>query len=287
MRIGDYELTSPFETAGSGHARWCVAVRDGKRYFLKQFLAPVQPVQTTETPSQLVLKRRNRCAVFERRKRALYDVLRRMRADCIVHVEDFFVHDGHYFAASDYIDSALPTFEGVHQMQSQTVYKLLYSLAECLRMLHRNGVVHADLKPEHIIVGEDRTHGVRLIDFDAGFLETSPPDVNDNIEVDPAYLSPEAYLLMTGKNVKLNRKLDTFAQGIVMHQALTGEMPRFDKEKYTYLYSCVLNGGRVALSPKLQSGHLLLIRRMLRKNPAFRPGDRRICNALKKTFDQD
>ncbi|MFH1512401.1 MAG: protein kinase [Bacillota bacterium] len=287
MRIGDYELTSPFVTAGSGNARWCVAIKDGKRYFLKQFLAPVQPVQTTVTATQPVQKRRSRCAAFERRKRALYDALLRIRADCIVHVEDFFVHDGHYFAASEWIDPSHPTFETVHQMQPQTVCKLLYSLAECLRTLHRHGVVHADLKPEHIIVGEDWTHGVRLIDFDAGFLETSPTDLGGNIEVDPAYLSPEAYLLMTGKTVKLNRKLDTFALGIVMHQALTGEMPRFDKEKFAYLYACVLDGGWVALSPKLQPGHRLLIRRMLRKNPAFRPSDRMICKALKKTFDQD
>ena len=44
MRIGGYECQTPLATAGSGGARWCVAVKDGRRYFLKQFLSPVQPL---------------------------------------------------------------------------------------------------------------------------------------------------------------------------------------------------------------------------------------------------
>lgn len=282
MRIGDYELTSPFFTAGSGNARWCIAVKDGKQYFLKQFLAPVQPVQTTETPTVQILERRQRCAAFERRKLSLYDALTRMQGDCIVRVLDFFVHDGHYFTASEYINPTHQTFETFRPAQLQTKLEYLCSLAECLRILHMCGVVHADLKPEHIIVENYKhTLRVRLIDFDSGFLETSPPNMQSGMEVDPVYMSPEAYLLITGKSIKLNRKLDTFAFGILMHQMLAGDLPEFDKSKYAYLYACVLDRGEVLLSQTLKREHASLIRRMLRNNPAFRPGDRAICKALK------
>jgi eukaryotic-like serine/threonine-protein kinase len=283
MRIKDYETTSSFITAGSGNARWCGAVKLGKKYFLKQFLAPVQPVQTTETPTQQVLIRRARCADFEHRKMMLYNALGKIDCDCIVRVEEFFVHDGHYFTASEYIDLSNHAFETIHSMRPHTVLRLLYSLAGCLEALHECGVVHADLKPEHIIIAHDGgVPRIRLIDFDSGFLETAPPGKHSNIEGDPVYLSPEAYRLMTGGSAKLDCKLDTFAFGILIHQALTGEMPGFDSSKYAYLYACVLAGGRVRLSQKLDPKFRVLIRRMLKKNPAARPGDRAICRALEQ-----
>ncbi len=281
MLIGGYDCTSPFVTAGSGNARWCVAEKGGKQYFLKQFLAPVQPVQTTQTATELVMRRRMRCAAFERRKLALYDALKQMRSDCLVCVDDFFVHDGHYFAASEYIGASYRTFESLHTLQPQTVRRLLSELAGCLRTLHQHGVVHADLKPEHIVIGNGAEESrIRLIDFDSGFLENNPPNPTINLEVDPVYLSPEAYQMISGRYIKLNHKLDTFAFGILIHQALAGETPGFDRSKFTYLYACVLDGGRIELSHALDKKHSALINAMLKKNPASRPGDQDICDAL-------
>lgn len=282
MRIGDYECISPFVTAGSGNARWCIAEKDGKRYFLKQFLAPVQPVQTTQMPPELLIQRRARCAAFERRKLALYDALKKLGADCVVCMDDFFVYDGHYFTASEYIDPSYRTFESIRTIHPRTVSRLLHELSVCLRMLHACGVVHADLKPEHIVVGYNgETPRVRLIDFDAGFLEAYPPDTQTNIEVDPVYLSPEAYRLISGNPVRLDHRLDTFAFGILIHQALTGETPGFDRSVYAYLYACVLDGGRVTLSRQLHAKQRALIRGMLKRNPAQRPGDQAVCKALR------
>ena len=282
MQIGNYKCTSTFVTAGSGNARWCTAEKDGKRYFLKQFLAPVQPIQTTEAPTELLIRQRARCAAFERRKCALYDALKRLRADCVVCVDDFFVHDGHYFTASAYIDPSYRTFESIRTLHPQIAARLLYSLAESLRMLHACGVVHADLKPEHIVIGYDgKTPRVRILDFDAGFLEAYPPDTDTNIEVDPVYLSPEAYQLISGNPVRLDHKLDTFAFGMLIHLALTGEIPEFDRSLYTYLYACVLDGGRVTVSRNLRGKQRALIRGMLQKNPAQRPGDQAVCKVLR------
>jgi eukaryotic-like serine/threonine-protein kinase len=282
MQIGEYRLTSPFITAGSGNARWCIAIKDDKQYFLKQFLAPVQPVQTTDEPTEIIQKRRLRCAAFERRKLALYEALKGIKENCIVRVDDFFVHDGHYFAASEYITPSHRTFDSIRKVQPQLALRLLVSLAECLWKLHDHGVVHADLKPEHIIIEEEwGMPYIRLIDFDSGFLETVPPESQSNIEVDPVYLSPEAYRLITGEPVTLNRYLDTFAFGLLIHQALTGELPQFDKAKYSYLYACVLDGGRITFSDKLSRRLRSLVHGMLKKDPASRPGDAEICRVLK------
>jgi hypothetical protein len=52
-------------------------------------------------------------------------------------------------------------------------------------------------------------------------------------------------------------------------------------QKYTYLYACVLDGGKVKLSPTLEGPQSALIQRMIRKNPAKRPDDIDVCKVLR------
>ena len=284
MRIGDYECVSPFVTAGSGNARW-VRRQKERPEILSQtvFIAWYSPIQRSPHPKEHVLLRRNRCASFETRKLRLYDALRRVPEIYIVRVEDFFVHDGHYFAASQYLGKDYQTLSDYFSSELKIRAKLLLSLAECLKALHEVGIVHADLKPEHIVVEHDQgALRVRLIDFDSGFFETAPPETQNGMEIDPVYLSPEAFRMIAGKNVRLNRKLDSFALGILAHQLFTGEYPAVNKEKYSYLYAAVLDGATVKLSTELSGKQQTLIRKLLRNTPAFRPGDDRVIRTTKQ-----
>lgn len=174
------------------------------------------------------------------------------------------------------------TLDTFRSAQTKTKLNLLISLSDCLRALHGDGIVHADLKPEHIVVEHDKdTLRVRLIDFDSGFLETAPPETGNELEVDPVYMSPEAYQKMTGKSVKLDRKLDTFALGILIHQTLAGGLPGFDRNKYSYLYAAVLDRAKLSLSQELSASMLMMIQKMLKKRPAFRPDDDTVSQKLK------
>ena len=150
-------------------------------------------------------------------------------------------------------------------------------------MLHACGVVHADLKPEHIVIGYDgKTPRVRILDFDAGFLEAYPPDTDTNIEVDPVYLSPEAYQLISGNPVRLDHKLDTFAFGMLIHLALTGEIPEYDRSLYTYLYACVPRWRAGLPYRAICAGNSVRYSaKCCKKNPAQRPGDRAVCKVLR------
>ncbi|HPJ01960.1 MAG TPA: protein kinase [Candidatus Limiplasma sp.] len=282
MQIGEYTCQTPFVTAGSGNARWCVAGKKHKQYFLKEFLAPVQPVQTTQTPTRQVSLRRKRCAAFENRKLHLYEALKRVPENYVVHVDDFFVHGGHYYAASAYLGANYRTLESFKPDDLQTKLKLLLSLSQSLSALHTVGIVHADLKPEHIIIdGNPYAPRVRLIDFDSSFAELAPPEAGNELAIDPVYMSPEAYRLITGKNVRLNRKADTFAFGILMHQVLVGSLPGFKKESYSYPYAAVLNGTMLDVSKTIDPTLQTLIHKTLKKHPAFRPGDKAMIRDLK------
>jgi serine/threonine protein kinase len=273
MQIGDYECVTPLTTAGSGSARWCVAVRDGQMHFVKQFLSPVQSDPLTPAPSGLRRMQRERCEAFERRKTALYAALKCTLGDCVVPATDFFAFEGKYYTVSEYLPQPLETLECLGRVEQKRALRLLGALAHCLGRLHAQGVVHADLKPEHILLqrdGEDER--VRLIDFDSGFTEDDPPTETREIEGDPVYLAPETFLRLSSQPAVLNRKLDTFAFGVVAHRLLTGELPTLG-DGATYPYEAALMGNPIQLADELPPALRWLIGKTLSARPEDRPDD--------------
>ena len=159
--------------------------------------------------------------------------------------------------------------------------QILSDLALCLQRLHTQGVVHADLKPDHVLLLKWPTgYRIRLIDLDSGFLKDDPPQNQSDLEGDPVYLSPEAFLRMAGQDAPLGPKLDTFAFGALIHRVWTGELPSFDHQKYTYLYEAALAGGDIALSSGLPAELRDAVLRMLDPKPENRPEDGELTNLL-------
>ena len=280
--IGGYRPLSPMKTAGSGSGRWCMAARGLQRFFLKEFLTPVWPVQDTTALGQ---KQRERCEVFEDQKERLYAAVSCVIGDTLVPVIDFFQYERRYYAVSEAVADGTQSAETVVLEEDEQKRKLVYELALCLERMHRQGVVHADLKPDHVLlVRTNDGWKPRLIDMDSGFLESEPPLHSRDMEGDPVYLAPEAFLRMIGEETTLTSKLDTFAFGAMIHRLWTGELPAFDTEKYQYLYEVVLEGGEILLSEKLPEEYRALVRRMLAKKAEDRPEDSEITAAFEKSF---
>lgn len=269
--IGGYRPITPLKTVGSGSARWCIATRGLERYFLKQFLSPVYPA----TPdSALGRKQCMRCERFEGRKQRLYAALALVIGDTLVPVLDFFRFEGHYYAVSEAISSAHITADEAQALSEAEKRDVLFRLALCLQRLHTQGVVHADLKPEHVLLMKNPSgYRVRLIDLDSGFLHNEPPQNEHDMEGDPVYLAPEAFLRMTGVSAPLGTKLDTFAFGAIIHHLWTGELPGFDATRYAYLYEAVLDGAHINLNSAMPPAYADAVCRMLSADPDQRPDD--------------
>lgn len=269
-RIGEYNPLTPLQTAGSGSARWCIASRGGQRFFLKQFLSPVYPPKADTLIKE---KQRERCRQFESRKQRLYSAMSCVLGDTLVPVLDFFRYKGHYYAVSEAVYTEI-NGENKTGLTETEKRQVLYHLALCLQRLHVQQVVHADLKPEHILL-TSRSWGyqVRLIDLDSGFLLDDPPPLGSGLEGDPVYLSPEAFLRMTGLDAPMTAAIDRFAFGAIIHRMWTGELPGFDHDKYAYLYEAVLDGADVKLSETMPDHMRWLVRDLLNADPAKRPDD--------------
>ncbi len=95
------------------------------------------------------------------------------------------------------------------------------ALAFALHELHRQDVVHHDLKPSHVILGEDGR--AVLLDFGLAFHAHLPDLVAAEAEQPlgtPAYLSPEQ-----AAGVRGDPRSDIYALGVILYLLATGRLP--------------------------------------------------------------
>jgi Ca-activated chloride channel family protein len=97
--------------------------------------------------------------------------------------------------------------------------ELVAELAEALQLAHEKGLVHGDLKPEHILLGEDGQ--VRLSEF--GELSLRTRDTGPGTLVGtPAYVAPER---IRGEAGIGDSQAEVYNLGVVFYEMLTGELP--------------------------------------------------------------
>jgi len=152
--------------------------------------------------------------------------------------------------------------------------QLCRTIAHSMMRLHDRGIVHADIKPNNVLIKRTDTgrFTARIIDYDCSFFQMNPPKAEEDLHGDQVYLSPEALRFFVGEHVLLTCEMDVFALGIMFHEYLTGEIPGFNTEEYDYPCEALLEGDRLILSDKLDSmGNLKeILSRMLTVDPARR-----------------
>jgi len=282
-KLGKYELAGSLTNQNAGYSVWGFGKKNGKDYFIKQFVEQKYPANDTVSSPERLAKKIKACERFEQRKKALYQMLNENSDGNAVRVEEFFRIESKYYISMRKIESLHWDFADVAKLPSGEIRRLCAIIAHGVASLHKGRMIHADLKPDNVLfMKTDAGYTTaKIIDFDSGFLETDPPGPGETIVGDFHYFSPEACRSIWGEEVELTCKMDIFALGVLFHQYFTGELPGFNTEESTYSGEAAAKGEVLVVSSKLPNDIRELLTKMLNNDPEKRPTAIDVFNSLR------
>lgn len=282
-KLGNYELAGSWTSQNAGYSVWGFGKKNGKEYFIKQFVEQKYPANDTVSSPERLAKKIKACERFEQRKKALYQMLNENSDGNAVRVEEFFRVESKYYMSMRKIESLHWGFTDVAKLPSGEIRRLCAIIAHGVASLHKGRMIHADLKPDNVLfMKTDAGYTTaKIIDFDSGFLETDPPGPGEPIIGDFNYFSPEACIKSWGQEAELTCKMDIFALGVLFHQYFTGELPGFNTEENTYSGEAAAKGEVLVVSSKLPSDIRELLTKMLNNDPEKRPTAMEVFNSLR------
>lgn len=110
------------------------------------------------------------------------------------------------------------------RLTSQQLAPLVEVIADGLFAAHEHGIIHGDVKPANVFLLDrpDAVESVKIVDFGLSKIEgLERLTRTGELTGTPAYMAPE---VLTGA-ASLDARMDQYALGVVMYQALTGSLP--------------------------------------------------------------
>lgn len=235
--IKEYQQETDFVNAGAGTATWCIATKDGKKYFIKSFLEVTLVDEETakNLPAPMVDAQRKSCIQFRVRKERLYNMLNKIQNGIFISPIELIVHNGHFCAVTDYLES-FGDSESIHKFSPRRKTILMRTLVLAMRDLSNNHIVHSDIKPDNIVItyNQKKIPQLKIIDFDSGFFEDAPPHNVNEYHGDMVYFAPESMVFLQSEgesDVHLTCAVDKFAVGLLLHKMWCGMLPMYDTDE--------------------------------------------------------
>lgn len=281
MRAGEvingYTILEDFKVVGAGLSKWTFAQRDGREYFIKEFLSPTYPDANAPGSEKTKAKKRARCARFEAHHRGIQKALAPLSTygGNLIVTLDFFRWGAKYYKVTEKVDVEGLEPTDIAAMDFRTQLVLLKTVAHSLKILHDLRIVHSDMKPSNVLVKRTEVgYTTKLVDFDSAYVAGSPPPPEDIVGT-INYYSPEllGYIQQAGVAPgDLGVASDVFALGLIYCEYLTGAAPPFDVARF-HEPAVAIRSGQVLRMPRggIPSEVADLVDRMLEGDPTRRP----------------
>ena len=128
--------------------------------------------------------------------------------------------DGRHFIALEYLPENLSrVIQRGGAMQVERAAGFGVQMAAGLAAAHALGIVHRDVKPQNVLIGQDGTAKVTDFGVARGELLATMTATGAVIGT-PHYMSPEQ-----ARGDRADARSDVYALGCVLYQMLTGEVP--------------------------------------------------------------
>jgi len=140
----------------------------------------------------------------------------------IVQIYDAGQHDGLYYIVMQNVlgESLAARLRREKRLKVREALRIFRAVGEGIAYAHSKGIVHRDIKPDNILLGEDG--GVKIVDFGLACMIEGDPNLSrtGTILGSPNFMSPEQAL---GKRV--DQRTDIYSMGATLYRSLTGVPP--------------------------------------------------------------
>jgi eukaryotic-like serine/threonine-protein kinase len=113
----------------------------------------------------------------------------------------------------EYVDGQ--TLDKAKLLKVSKLLRVFEQVAAGLVHMHKQGVVHADLKPGNIMMG--KKGAVKVIDYGLAWIKGEP---KDRVQGTPEYMAPE-----TVQRKMINERTDIYNFGATMYRLVTLKLP--------------------------------------------------------------
>ncbi|MCD0453289.1 protein kinase [Actinocorallia sp. API 0066] len=224
-----------------------------------------------------------RAKLAEYRARAAREAnaLARIRHPSVVFVLDVIDQHGEPWIVMEHIKGgSLADRIASEPIPERDIARIAVQVGDALDAVHRAGVLHRDVKPANILLGEDGV--ARLVDFGiARVAGASPLTRTGEIFGSLPYLAPERLTSRAAERPEdfwsLHVPADFWSLGVTLFEALEGHRP-FEYQDEAAILHAILNERPPALGHRGQLGEV--VTRLLDRRPQARPGGAELAELL-------
>lgn len=209
-----------------------------------------------------------------RLKEGELEAIVKAQSECVVQFLDVVTTDRLTYIIMELCDTDLARFLSTYgKLNESNLLTVGRCLAEGYTVLHRNGIVHRDIKPQNILLKlaaqtddghQPKINSVKFTDF--GCSRVSSGDSEDmpcNLAGTFFYMAPEV-----GANVveshEYDEEVDMWSIGVVLYQCMTGQVP-FDERQLCRLFLHAIDGNDHGFEPPSPEDGPELYRSVVRK----------------------
>ncbi|MFC4425731.1 protein kinase domain-containing protein [Deinococcus navajonensis] len=259
LRFQEYEVLDRIGIGGMGNVYRARRRHDGRVVALK-------------VPQEKYLAD----AKFVKRFYREAEVLKRFNHPNIVRVYDYRMQDPEHYIAMEYLDGeSLESLLEHRTLSFSESTQMIRALADALRHIHMQNVVHRDIKPGNVMVlrhafmdGRLREGGVKLMDFGiaVGKILTRLTMTGARVGT-PIYMAPEQ-----AKGNRVDARSDVYSLGLLAYEMVTGQTA-FKGSYEAVVHQQVFEAPKPPKQVRLEVPGRLndLILHMIEKDPAARP----------------